>query len=260
MIGIYDSGVGGLSIYKSLRRELPRENFVYVADKKYFPYGDKSTTLIRERADAMCGWLEDRGVKLIVVACNTATVSALDYMRKRHPGTPIVGTVPTIKKAAQFTKNGSIGVVCTPKTARSRYQKNLIAEFAADKTVYVRALPKLVEEIEKGNTSSDHIISIINTPLAYLKNKKIDVLALGCSHFPLVVPHIQKSIGREVLILDSGDAIARQVARVLKNNKTLTKSKKIGGIKFFTTTDREMFDIIISRYMNLPIKSKLINI
>lgn len=260
MIGIYDSGVGGLSIYKSLKHELPRENFLYIADQKFFPYGSKSTKIIKERADAACSWLEDEGVKLIVIACNTATVFGLDYVRKRHPNTPIVGTVPVIKKCAQLSKNGNIGVLCTPKTARSHYQKNLIHSFARGKNVYVRAPARLVEMIEAEDMTNKTIQTSLQVPLSYLKNKNIDTLALGCSHFPLVSKHIQKIIGENVLLLDSGHAIARQVKRVLTRNKMIKRSKREGTITFFTTANPKNFDTIGSKYLHSNIYSKKIDI
>lgn len=260
MIGIYDSGVGGLSIYKSLRRALPHEDFMYVADKKFFPYGEKSVAVIKERGDKICTWFEEQDVKLIVVACNTATVSALHYLRKRHPQTPIVGTVPVIKKCAELSKNGNIGVLCTPKTAHSRYQKNLIQQFASDKKVYIRAPARLVETIEVGGGANKTIQTSLQAPLFYFKKKDIDTLALGCSHFPLVGEYIQKIIGKNVLVLDSSDAIARQVKRVLTRNKTMVRGRRKGTTTFFTTANPKNFATIGSKYLHSNIYSKKVDI
>lgn len=143
MIGIYDSGIGGLSIYKAIKKKLPYEDFIYIADKKFFPYGKQTDKTIQRRGNKIVSWFENQKVSLIVVACNTATVSSLSYLRKKHPDTPIVGTVPVIKKCSETTKNGIIGILCTPKTKKSSYNKNLIAEFAKNKKVYVKAVPKL---------------------------------------------------------------------------------------------------------------------
>lgn len=260
MIGIYDSGVGGLSIYKALKKKLPHEDFVYLADQKFFPYGNRAVGLIKKRGDKICTWLEGRSVKLIVVACNTATVSALHYLRKKHQGTPIVGAVPVIKKCAELSKNGKIGVLCTPKTAGSQYQKNLIQQFTANKKVYVRAPTRLVETIEAGDMANETIQASLQAPLSYFKNKNIDTLALGCSHFPLVGEHIQKIIGKNVLVLDSGNAIARQVKRILTKNKTTTLDKHAGTTTFFTTANPKNFDIIGSKYLRSNICSKKVDI
>ena len=129
-IGIFDSGVGGISIYKIIKDLLPRENYIYLADKKFFPYGTKSGRTIRERTDKITKWFLDRNAKLIIIACNTATVEAIERMREKYPETLFVGTVPVVKTCASKTKNGNIGILCTERTANSEYQKKLIEKFA----------------------------------------------------------------------------------------------------------------------------------
>ena len=173
-----------------------------------------------------------------------------------------MGTVHVIKTCAQRTQNGKIGVLCTSKTAYSTYQKKLIAQFAPDKKVYIKACPGLVESIESSNESSYESSLELFKPLYDLKRKKIDTLALGCTHFPLIIKLIQKTIGKEVLILDSGDAIARQVKKVLMKNESLkTTNKKIeGSTIFYTTANPKKFDIMTERYCGVKIKSHLIKI
>lgn len=257
-IVILDSGIGGLSIYKSIKKLLPQEDYIYIADKKYFPYGELSSQLIQERVNKILGYFRAQNTKLVILACNTATVSALSSARKNFPALAIVGTVPVIKTCAERTQNNNIGVLCTLKTARSSYQKKIIAQFASDKNVYVKACPGLVELIESADESS----SELSKSLEYLKRKNIDTLALGCTHFPLIRKRIQKIMGDKVLILDSSYAIARQAKRVLENNKTLRQiNKKTKGTTiFYTTANPPMFDIMIRRYLGKNFKSKLLKI
>ncbi|MDX1607985.1 MAG: glutamate racemase [Candidatus Spechtbacterales bacterium] len=257
-IGIFDSGIGGLSIYKDVKKLLPQEDFIYVADKKYFPYGIQNTSTIKERGRNIVSWLEDQGTKLIVIACNTSTVSALTYLRKINPDIPIVGTVPVIKTCAEETKNGKIGVLSTPKTAASKYHKNLINDFADDKDVYTIAVPNLVEIIEEGKFHARTLELV--TPLKILQKKEVDTLALACTHFPLLSDTIKDVVGEEILVLDSGEAIARQVMRVLEANEQLKSGDKPGETLFYTTKDNKNFDEMLKKYLNEEYRSKLINI
>ena len=259
-IVLLDSGVGGLSVYKFAKQLLPNEDFVYIADKKYFPYGQLNSGLIKKRAFDISQWAIDNNAKMFVLACNTATVTAITDLRKKYSDIPTVGMVPVIKTCAEQTKNGNIGVICTPKTARSAYQKKLILRFANDKNVYVRACPGLVELIESDSKTNLDSLPKLHKALSYLKNKNIDTLALGCSHFPLISDNIQNLIGNNVLILDSGGAVARHMKRVLKNNKNLYKSNHKGKTVFYTTAKPKEFDIMISRYLNIKTKSKLLKI
>ncbi|MEX0877492.1 MAG: glutamate racemase [Candidatus Spechtbacterales bacterium] len=255
-IGIYDSGIGGISIYNSVKNLLPNEDYIYVADKKYFPYGLRDTETIHKRGDRIVSWFKQQNVKLIIIACNTSTVSALEYLRQLHPDIPIVGTVPVIKTCAKFTKTGKIGVLCTPQTAESPYQAELIEKFASDKEVYVIACPNLVEEIETGNFKESS--AALSKPLSILLSKDVDTLALGCTHFPLITETIKIITGKKIKVLDSGDAIARQTKKVLKANKSLNNSNKKGQTLFYTTAKSQNFDIIASRYAGYKIKSESI--
>lgn len=255
---ILDSGIGGLSIYKSIKKLLPQEDYIYIADKKYFPYGELSSQLLKKRVNNILEYFQKQNIKLAILACNTATVSTLNNARKSFPALAIVGTVPVIKTCARRTQNDNIGILCTSKTARSSYQKNLIAQFAPDKNVYVKACPGLIESIE----SSIEISHELSKSLQYLKKKNIDTLALGCTHFSLITSDIQKIMGREVLVLNSSDAIARQVKKVLGSNETLKQAnKKTKGITiFYTTANSAKFDIMIKRYYNVKSKSLLLEI
>jgi len=259
-IGIFDSGIGGISIYKIIKNLLPRENYIYLADKKFFPYGTKSGSIIRKRADKITKWFLDRNVKLIIMACNTATVEAIERTREKYPETLFVGTVPVIKTCASKTRNGNIGILCTERTADSEYQKKLIEKFAKNKNVYTQICPHLVSMIEEGNTENIKNSPFILRPIEKLRNKNVDTIALGCTHFPLVEYEIQKIAGRKIRVLDSGHAIARRVKTVLKTNAILHSQKNMGKTTFYTTAHAEKFDKIVSMYVREQIKSRLAKI
>ncbi|MBI4079039.1 MAG: glutamate racemase [Candidatus Levybacteria bacterium] len=232
-IGILDSGIGGLTIWKEIVQELSYESTIYLADSKNCPYGNKTAGQIHELSRKMVQFLLKNNAKLIVIACNTITVSCLDKLRLEFPNVPIVGTVPVIKTAVSTTKNGRIGVLSTTQTANSKYQKDLIAKFAGDRTVINIGTDALVPLIEGGENSTS-MIRIIKATVQPFKEAKIDVLALGCSHFPLIKDQIQQLLGSNVQILDSGAAIARQVRRVLGERNELAYAKEPRH-QFFTS-------------------------
>lgn len=235
-IGILDSGIGGITIWKEVAKELPKESTIYIADSKNVPYGVKTPKEIHKLARKLVHFLLKRDVKLIVIACNTITVSCLDKLRREFPQVPIVGTVPVVKTASEKTRNKKIGILSTVGTAKSAYQKKLIEKFAKDLKVLNIGTDKLVPLIEKGE-DVDLVLPKVLKPF-----KEVDVLALGCTHFPLVKNKIQKILGSNVLILDSGPAIARQVRRVLIHNDILSNSKRAKHY-FYTTGDGKLYNI-----------------
>lgn len=214
-IGVIDSGVGGLSILKEIIKKLPNESFIYLADSKNCPYGSKSSEEIYKLSKRLIKFLLSKKVKLIVIACNTITVAALDKLRKDFSQIPIIGTVPVVKTASKLTKNGRIGILSTNQTAGSIYQKNLIKKFTKDLKVLNLGTDKLVPLIENGEKNKILVSKILKAELSPFVDFKIDVLVLGCSHFPFLKREMQKVIGNKIEILDSGGAIARQTKRVL---------------------------------------------
>lgn len=256
-IGVLDSGVGGLTVWKEIVKELPNESTIYIADSKNVPYGPKTAGEIHKLARKLVQFLLKNKVKLIVVACNTITVTSLSKLRKEFPQIPIVGTVPVVKTAAEKTKKRKIGILSTVRTAESRYQKDLIEKFAKDLEVLNIGTDKLVPLIEKG----DHVKMIqiiLQQELKPFVDAKVDVLALGCTHFPLIKNEIQKIIGSNVLILDSGAAITRQVRRVLTNNDILSNS--VSNHKFFTTGDKSLFNKVLNETMRYNGKAERVTL
>lgn len=240
-IGVLDSGVGGLTIWKEIVQKLPSESTIYIADSKNCPYGIKTAEEIYKLAKRLVQFLVKSNSKIIVLACNTITVSCLDKLREEFKGIPIIGTVPVIKTASELTKNKKIGIFSTSATSKSKYQKDLIRKFAQNLKVLNIGTDKLVPLIEKG----DHVKMIqiiLQQELKPFVDAKVDILALGCSHFPLIKDQIQ-SILKDVQVLDSGAAIARQVKRVLSNNNILSSSKR--DYTFYTSGETAPFNKIL---------------
>ena len=250
-IGIIDSGVGGLSLTSVLIKKLPKESVIYLADSHNCPYGEKSKAEIYSLTKKMVKFLLKKKIKLLVIACNTITVTAIDRLRKEFKQIPIVGIVPVIKTAQEKTTNGKIGVFSTIITAKSSYQKDLISKFAKDSTIINVGSSSLVSLIEKGDMET--INKVLQQELEIFKENNIDTLVLGCSHFPLIKNQIRKLLP-DVLILDSSEAVTRQVKRILKSDKRLSSSQN-SDYNFLTTGNKEFF----AKFVNKAIGKKLTN-
>ncbi|HVZ11413.1 MAG TPA: glutamate racemase [Patescibacteria group bacterium] len=217
-IGIFDSGVGGLSVLAEVKKILPHESFIYFADQKNVPYGNKTPGEIRKITGHVMEFLMDRNIKMVIIACNTATVHALDSLREKYK-LPILGIFPVVKTASERTRNGRIAILSTIATSKSEYQEDLIVKFADGRYVVNFGTDKLVPYVERGDTKSQRLTVQLTKLLKILKEEKIDTLALGCSHFPFLRKKITRILGRDVLILDSGAAVARQAKNILKLEK-----------------------------------------
>lgn len=238
-IGIFDSGVGGLTIYLEIKKILPRESYIYFADQKNIPYSGKPKGELEKITSGIIRFLLKNKAKIIVIACNTATVYAIDYLRSKFD-VPIIGTVPVVKTASERTRNGRIGILSTIATAKSRYQKKLIEKFTNGLAVFNVGTDEIVPFIETGEINS---VKLKKSLMDILKQfSEIDVLALGCSHYPFLKKKIQQILGSKILILDSGPAVARQVSRVVLTKNILSNKKSY--TRFFTTGSREDFERI----------------
>lgn len=232
-IGILDSGLGGLTIWQEIRRQLPDEPTIYIGDHAYQPYGARSSDSIRRRVKRLIAFLLDKGVKLIVVACNTATVAGIDRYRQWFPKVPIIGVVPAVKMAAAITKTKHIAVLSTPYTAASRYQKHLIRTFANGCRVENIGVPELVPRIENGE-ADEKISAFLRKYVGTLGD--VDVVALGCTHYPFITSRIKEVVGSWITIIDSGGAVARHVNRVL-TAESLRSRGVLPYTMFYTTGD-----------------------
>ena len=213
-IGVFDSGVGGLTILKELLRELPDERFVYYGDTGNCPYGVRPMSEIQELSRKAARFLLERGAKVIVVACNTASVSALANLRETF-AVPFIGVVPAIKPAAALTHSGHVGIAATEASAHGDYLRQLIADHANGVTVHAVGCPQLVLLAEKGVLDGPEAETAIRGYVDPMLADGIDVLVLGCTHFPAMRDAFVRVVGPEVSVIDSGAAIARQTRRVL---------------------------------------------
>lgn len=234
-IGIMDSGIGGLTIWREIRRQFPHESTIYLGDHANRPYGKKSAQQIRDRVVRVIAFLIGKGAKLIVVACNTATVAGIDLYRRQFPNVPIVGVVPVIKTAVQLTRTGCFAVLSTPFTQKSRYQRWLIQTFAGRYRVTNVGCPDLGTMIEEG-ANDKQVKNLLTGILRSFPSQRIDVIVLGCTHYPFVIDTIRDVVGDDVVIIDSSGAVARQVGRILDSEALRSQGRK-PYTEFYTTED-----------------------
>lgn len=220
MIGVFDSGVGGLSVLREVRKLLPHEDFVYLGDTANVPYGGRKDEHIRQLSEAAVQTLLRYHSDLVVVACNAATSVAINQLRLDYPKLPIVGVVPVLKTAAEQTKTNKIAVLATVATLTSRTYADLKEQFARDLQVLELALPEWVLLVERGELDGSTIRSSVMQVAEQVEAFGADVVALGCTHFPFLRPEIEQAMPM-VVVLDSGPAVARQVVRVLTANQKL---------------------------------------
>ncbi len=212
-IGVFDSGVGGLTVLKALRERLPQVPLHYVADAAHAPYGDRSSEYIRDRSLRVAEHLRASGARMVVVACNTATAHAVNAMRERWPDWPVVGIEPGVKPAVAATRNGRIGVMATTATIASRRYEDLVTAHAGDVQLISQACPGLVALIEQADLHSPALTQRIDDYCAPLRAAGVDTVLLGCTHYPLVQAQIQAALGPDMLLLNIEDAVARQAQR-----------------------------------------------
>ena len=213
-IGVFDSGIGGLTILRAVRQALPSENLIYVADAAYVPYGQKSAEQLRRRSMAIGAFLIERDAKLIVVACNTATATAIDALRAAFP-VPFVGVEPAVKPAVAATRSGVVGVLATPTTLLSERYRALIDRFAGGIRIVAQPCAGLAEHIERGDLDGERTERLLRSFVEPLLAEGADVIVLGCTHYPLVAHIVQRIAGSSVVVIENGTPVAREVARQL---------------------------------------------
>ena len=220
-IGIFDSGVGGLSVLRAIRSELPTQSLLYLADQAHVPYGPRSLEEVREFSREITRFLIQQGAQIIVVACNTASAAALHDLRATFPEIPFVGMEPAVKPAAEHTQTGRVGVLATPATFQGQLYASVVERFAHGVEIYQDTCPGLVEQIEAGALNSPATRAILETALQPMLARGIDTGVLGCTHYPFVIPLIQDIVGKDVRVIDPAPAIARQVRRVMEQRYNL---------------------------------------
>jgi len=234
-IGVFDSGVGGLSVLRAIRAALPAENLVYVADSGHAPYGDKSEAHIIGRTLTVSNWLAVSGVKTITVACNTATVVAIRHLREQTH-ISVVAIEPAIKPAANTTRTGVVGVLATTQTLQSESVARLCLEHGEGKRILLQACPGWVEAVEEADLHSPQTEALLRQFVVPLMDQGVDTLVLGCTHYPFLRNTLQRIVGDDVVLIDPAVAVATELTRRLGNDRRMDE-QHIGTTRFFTTGD-----------------------
>jgi glutamate racemase len=258
-IGVFDSGIGGLSVLRHIRAHLPHEELLYFADSGFAPYGGKPENAIVSRTLTIAAFLIQQGAKALVVACNTATAAAIDALRQHYPSLPVVGVEPGLKPATALTKSRTVGVLATERTLYSGKFRLLQEQLAATTGVHFLLQPcsGLADQIEKGELSSVATISMLERFIKPLLAQDIDTLVLGCTHYPFVEPLIREiavSTGaKDLIIIDTGEPVARQLARLLQRENLQNRATSMGKITAFTTGTEESLSSAFSKLLLLQI-------
>lgn len=250
-IGIYDSGVGGLTVLRAVRELLPHEDLLYFADQAKVPYGNRPLEEVRALAEGVTRYLMERGAKLIVVACNTASAAALKHLRALYIDFPFVGMEPAVKPAAEQTLSGIVGVLATPSTFQGEMYASVVERFAKDVQVFQATCPGLVRQIEKGYLSTPKTRMILEEALKPMLKEGADTLVMGCTHFPFVIPLIREIAGEDVRVIDPAPAVARQVKRVLEAGGLLRASDSVGKTVFLTSAEAGKLEALLPKLLGM---------
>jgi glutamate racemase len=248
-VGIFDSGLGGLSVVRAITELMPSESLLYVADTGHCPYGNKSVDYLRDRATRISVYLKEEGAKAIVVACNTATVATIATLRA-HFTLPIIGIEPAIRPAAANTKSGVIGVLATATTLESAHLAALIERHTEYHEVVTSACPGWVEAVEAGDLETEATRSLVRAHVQPLLQAGADTLVLGCTHFPFLRPLIEEVAGPAVQILETGLPVARQLQRQLqsRNLQAQANSALLPQHRFLSTADPSVQAAFVHHY------------
>jgi len=257
-VAVFDSGVGGLTVLHELLVALPHEDFVYLGDTARFPYGERSAAQLEAFSLEICDVLLTQRAKLLVVACNSATAAALPAlqarMRETTLGPDVIGVVrPEALQAVTSTRNGRIGLLATPATVRSGAYERVIAQADPHVDLISVPCPDLAPIIQAGFPFDDELVATVRAYCRPLRAAGVDTVLLGCTHFPLVRPILQRSLGRDVTIVTSGAAAARQVEHALASRDLLSPRADEGAYRFLCTGDPDAFRDLGTRFLQLPL-------
>lgn len=245
MLGIFDSGIGGLSVLRHIRAQWPAVDLLYFADSAHVPYGPRPLAEVRAFAEAITRFLLAQGAQVIVVACNTASAAALKHLRATFPETPFVGMEPAVKPAAEQTRTGVVGVLATPATFQGELFNSVVERFANGVTVLPQVCPGLVQQIEAGRLDAPDTEAMLRGWVEPMLAQNIDALVLGCTHYPFVIPLLEKICGLRVRVIDPAPAVARQAVRVAGGR--LQVAEGTGRIVYFTSGEAAEFQRALER-------------
>lgn len=253
LVGIFDSGIGGLSVLREIHAMLPFQPMYYIADQAHVPYGKRNLDEIKEFAFSITEFLIDQGAQVIVVACNTASAAALKALRNEYRHLTFVGMEPAVKPAIEKTHNRVVGVLATPATFQGKLYNTLVELFAKDVQIFTHTCPGLVEAIEDGDVSISNTRLILQRALLPMVEKGADTIVLGCTHFPFVIPLIKKIVGPKVSVIDPSPAIAKRVSHLLNENGLVSGYTSSVPITYSTTGNRKKFKQIVHSLLEIDI-------
>lgn len=259
MIGIFDSGVGGLSVLRAIRAELPRFPVLYLADQAHVPYGPRTLAEVRGFSEAVVRFLLDRGARIIVVACNAASAASLHYLRATFPQVPIVGMEPAVKPAAENTHSGVVGVLATPATFQGALYASVIERFARGVEVLQDTCLGLVKQVEQGDLDGPDTRAILEKALHPMLERGMDTVVMGCTHYPFVIPLIQEITGPDVRVIDPAPAVARQTARVLAVKGIQPEDGHSPKVRFFTSGSPEALAALLPHLLGEEYRGSLVH-
>ncbi|MBI5296645.1 MAG: glutamate racemase [Chloroflexi bacterium] len=244
-IGVFDSGVGGLSVLRAMRAQMPEEDVLYFGDQGHVPYGPRPMEQIQHFSEGITRFLLAQNAKLIVVACNAASAAALKFLRAKFPEVPFVGMEPAVKPAAEQTRTGVVGVLATPATFQGALYASVVERFANGVQVLRHTCPGLVGQIEGGDLNGPRTRAILEEALLPMLEQNIDTVVLGCTHYPFVIPLIEEIVGEGVRVIDPAPSVARQVRRLLETGGGKRPAGGVGSLCFFTSGDAETVQALL---------------
>lgn len=253
-MGLFDSGLGGLSVLAAVRARLPLADLVYVADSAHAPYGEKTDAYIADRSARIAAFLRQRQADVLVVACNTATAVAVHELRRQWPQVPLVGIEPGLKPALALSATRRVGVLATPATLRSRKFQDLIDTHAQGAQVLLQPCPGLAQEIELGALDSPRLRELVDTFASPLRQAGVDTVVLGCTHYPFVRPLFQAALGEAVQLVDTAEAVARQTARLgqaLVPTPDAPRKETRGLTELWSSADPALLAQVAQRWLGL---------
>jgi glutamate racemase len=272
-IGVFDSGVGGLWILKYLREKMPEYNYIFLGDQAHVPYGQRSKDEIQKFSEEITKFLIDKDCQLIVVACNTASGASLKYLREKFPQISFVGMEPAVKPATEITETGKVGILATPATLKGELYNSVVERFSHGTELLEDTCSGLVEQIEKGDFDSPKTKNILKNALLPMIKKGIDIVVLGCTHYPFVIPQIKEIVGEKVKVIDPTPSIARQVGKILDEielneieqgeielaDELAEEEIKKGTTEIYTSGDKEKMELFLPNLLGERISVNKIN-
>jgi glutamate racemase len=253
-VGVFDSGVGGLTVLHECLVNLPQEDYIYLGDTGNFPYGPRSLAEVRRLAFAAVEYLVAQGVKLVVVACNSAGAAALPQLQASF-ATPIIGVViPGAWAAVQATRNRRVGVMATEATVRSNAYQRALGTLDAGLEIFAQACPRLAPLIQAGDVSSEETETAAREYVTPLKQAEVDTVILGCTHYPLITPMLRRLLGPRVSLINSAEETAIEVQAILERKGMSNIPDREGDYRFVCTGDAEEFREVGARFLQLPIR------